>query len=142
MNSPLIQPSASKIGAPSFLIPPRIDQTELLDQGEGSLADVRANLQEMWRLNRAFAGVRSLTCHLKPQLHPQARPMRIVDLGTGSGGLALHLVSDWARENNLPVHVYPLDLSPRNLAVAQETVKSDPDIYCLYMRLKPPPLGG
>ena len=138
----MIQPRATKIGAPLFLIPSRIDQAELLDQGEGSLADVRTNLQEMSRINRAFAGVRSITSHLKPEAHPDARPLRIVDLGTGSGQLAHHLVHDWARENNVQVQVYPVDLSPRNLSVARETVTSDPAIHLIQANGLAPPFAA
>jgi ubiquinone/menaquinone biosynthesis C-methylase UbiE len=117
--------SSPTIGAASFLVPPRIDQAELLDQGEGSLEDVRANLDEMWRINQAFAGIRSLTQYLKPQLN---QPMRIVDLGTGSGRLALHLLN-WAKRHNLEMHVYPLDLSPRNLSIAQDNIQSNPSVH-------------
>jgi len=116
------------IGTSSFLVPARHDQTELLDQGEGSLEDVRANLEEMWRLNQAFAGVRSLTRYLRPQRHLHNQPVRIVDLGTGSGKLALHLMH-WAKRHDLTLHVYPLDLSPRNLSVAQDNIKSHPAIH-------------
>lgn len=118
----------SSIGLASFLVPARHDQTELLDQGEGSLEDVRANLEEMWQLNQAFAGVRSLTRYLQPQRHSHNYSMRIVDLGTGSGKLALHLM-DWAKCHDLTLHVYPLDLSPRNLSVAQDNIKSHPAIH-------------
>jgi ubiquinone/menaquinone biosynthesis C-methylase UbiE len=115
------------IGSPSFLVPARIDQTELLDQGEGSLEDVRANLEEMWRLNQAFSGVRSVTRYLQPQHN---HPMRIVDLGTGSGKLALHLMQ-WAQRRHVEMHVYPLDLSPRNLSVAQDNIASHEGVHLL-----------
>ena len=58
----------SNIGAASFLIPARKDQSELLDQNMGTMGDVRANLMEMWRINRYFGGIEALTSHLYPLL--------------------------------------------------------------------------
>lgn len=118
------------IGTASFLVPSRSDQIELLDQGEGTREDVRTNLDEMWRINQAFAGLRSVTQCLNSQRHRTNQPMRIVDLGTGSGRLALHLMN-WAKRRSLELYVYPLDLSSRNLSVAQDNIKANPLIYPL-----------
>lgn len=96
----------------------RQTQEELLDQGVGSAADVRANLTEMWRLNRMLGGVTALTRHLFPLLARTTDPQHVVDLGTGSGELALHVVG-WARAKPLDVRMWLLDVSARNLAVAQ-----------------------
>lgn len=116
------------IGSASFLVPERVDQDELLDQGEGSLEDVRINLDEIWRINQAFAGLRSLTRALNPTVLRQSQPIRIVDLGTGSGKLALHL-RRWGQKHRVKVQVYPLDLSPRHLSIVQDNVRSTPDIH-------------
>src|SRR5438876_11747221 len=116
--------AVTRIGAAAFLVPARIEQTELLDQGAGTQADVRANLEEMWRLNTLLGGLYSLTRHLNPLLQQAAQPLHIVDAGTGSGRLPIHLVR-WARRHQLQLHIYPLDLSGRNLAVAQANIKSN-----------------
>jgi ubiquinone/menaquinone biosynthesis C-methylase UbiE len=129
-NSLNVFPSHSPIGSASFLVPARIDQAELLDQGEGSLEDVRANFDEMWRINKAFAGVRSLTQYLNLQRHSPNQPVRIVDLGTGSGRLALYL-QKWGQKHHLEIQVYPLDLSPRNLHIAQENIQSRSNIHLI-----------
>lgn len=97
----------------------RQTQEELLDQGVGSPADVRENLTEMWRLNRILGGVSALTRYLFPLLARTREPQHVVDLGTGSGELALH-VAGWARAKQLDVTMLLLDLSARNLVVAQE----------------------
>jgi ubiquinone/menaquinone biosynthesis C-methylase UbiE len=96
----------------------REDRPELLDQGVGSAEDVRANLTEMWLLNRRLGGVDALTRHLCPLLMKTRAPQQVVDLGTGSGELALH-VARWARQKQLDVTLWLLDVSARNLAVAQ-----------------------
>lgn len=121
---PLISNVMAKIGNPAFLVPARIDQTELLDQEHWPFADVKANLQEMWKLNQAFSGIRAVTKYLKPHRLDPTQPIRIVDLGTGSGLLALHLIRQWAPKHHLPVEVYPLDISLRNLGVAQQNLQS------------------
>jgi ubiquinone/menaquinone biosynthesis C-methylase UbiE len=96
----------------------RQTQEELLDQGVGSPADVRENLTEMWQLNQRLGGVSALTRHLFPLLARTRDPQHVVDLGTGSGELALH-VAGWARAKQLDVKMWLLDVSARNLAVAQ-----------------------
>lgn len=111
-----------RLGSAPRFKPPRIDTPELLDQGMGTDADVRANLLEMARLNRLFGGVRSLTMHLYPRLRNAGQPVRVLDIGTGSGDIAL-TVKRWARENRLDVTLYPLDISARNLKVTQEVAR-------------------
>ncbi len=123
-HRPFVSNAIANIGRPAFLVPARIDQTELLDQEHWLFADVKANLQEMWQLNKAFSGIRAVTKYLKPHRPDPAHPLRIVDLGTGSGLLALHLIQHWAPKHGLPVEVYPLDLSLRNLGVAQQNMQS------------------
>src|SRR6266852_850189 len=63
---------------------PRVEEAEWLDQGRGSDADVAANLDEMWRLNRWLGGMSALTRHLYPRLRSSPGPCTVLDLGTGS----------------------------------------------------------
>ena len=48
LNRDLRRPA--RIGDAGFLVPERVDAPELLDQGAGTLENVRVNLDEMWRL--------------------------------------------------------------------------------------------
>ena len=111
----------SDIGQASFFVPIRKDEPELLDQGIGSASDVCANMKEMWRLNRYFGGISALTCHLYPMLQQCVEPVRIVDVGTGSGEMGSLLVK-WGKRNNQQIMIYGLDKSARNLAVARENL--------------------
>ena len=115
--------STVPIGKASFLIPARQEAPELLDQGAGSLADVRDNLREIWRMNRFFGGITTLTRYLYPLLRNQAEPVRVVDLGTGSGEMGL-LLTRWAEQNQRQVAVTGLDFSARNLSVATPQAQS------------------
>lgn len=107
------------IGQASFMVPLRKDEPELLDQGIGSPSDVRANLKEMWVLNRYFGGISALTHHLYPMMLKCTEPVRVVDVGTGSGEMGSLLMA-WGKHNNQQVLIYALDKSARNLAVARE----------------------
>jgi ubiquinone/menaquinone biosynthesis C-methylase UbiE len=115
--------AALSIGRASFLIPARQEQPELLDQGAGSMTDVRANLSEIWRINRVFGGIDALTRHLYPCLRKHTRPVQVVDLGTGSGEMGSLLMS-WAERHRQQIAVSMLDLSERNLSVAAEHMTS------------------
>jgi len=114
----------SEMGAASFLIPKREQQSELLDQEMGSMADVRSNLIEMWRFNRYFGGIEALTRHLYPLLRQGSQPLRVVDLGTGSGAMGA-LLAQWAKQNNRQLVICALDKSERNLSVAREKAIDD-----------------
>lgn len=118
------QDSTAEIGTASFLTPARKDQPELLDQGEGSTADVRDNLKEMWRANRYLGGTQALTCHLFPLLRQGTNQTTVVDIGAGSGELGAFL-AQWAKQNGLRVMVCALDISERNLSIARENTICD-----------------
>ncbi len=120
-----------EIGAAGFLVPARQQQTELLDQGAGTLDDVRENLREMWRANQTFGGIRALTRHLYPLLQKSlSEDLRVVDLGTGSGKFALELVA-WASQQQIKLKVFPIDWAPRNLTIARENIGVQPAITLL-----------
>jgi ubiquinone/menaquinone biosynthesis C-methylase UbiE len=164
LNLELRRPA--RIGDAGFLVPERVDVVELLDQGAGTLEDVRVNLDEMWRLGALLGGLRGLTSHLLPMLRDEkqrkdltfeesseanhrahrehrgtqriisqnefatSETVTVADLGTGGGRLPVYLAK-WARRNGLKMRVLGLDLSARNLSVAQENVGDSPDIQLL-----------
>lgn len=141
-------------------MPERIDAPELLDQGAGTLDDVRANLDEMWRMGAMLGGLRGLTAHLLPMLrdvretkqknfnhrvHREHRGTQrilsqneyavtdvvsVADLGTGGGRLPVYLAK-WARQTGVSLRIFGLDLSARNLTIAQENTGSHRGIQLL-----------
>jgi hypothetical protein len=113
----------------------RIDETELLDAGYGTLPDVAANLAEMARLNRWLGGYRALTHHLYPRLAACAQvgaagPVTLLDLGTGSADLPVRLAG-WAGRHGVDLHAWGLDQAPRHLSVAVRGIDSRPEVRLL-----------
>ena len=89
----------ARIGDAGFLVPERVDAPELLDQGVGTLDDVRVNLDEMWRLGAMLGGLHGLTAHLLPMIETargKGETVTVADLGTGGGWLPVYL-AEWAR---------------------------------------------
>jgi SAM-dependent methyltransferase len=111
-------------------LPLRRTQPELLDQGVGTLDDVRANLNDMWHLNRWTGGVNALLSHLLPRLRRERGAVRIADLGTGAARLNLHLAR-WARQHGIALECYGLDVSARNLHIAREHVNGQAGVQLL-----------
>ncbi len=97
---------------------PRTEEIEWLDEGRGSQADVAANLEEMWQLNRWLGGLNALTRHLYPRLRAAGGPCAVLDLGTGSAQVPL-AIARWARAQPGGVTVTGVDWAERNLAVAR-----------------------
>jgi SAM-dependent methyltransferase len=103
----------------SWLVPPRVDQPEKLDQGEGSVADVTENLAEMWRTNRYLGGLSALTRHLYPRLVAHRGSATVLDLGTGGADIPA-AVARWSQSRGFDVTVVGIDWAVRNLAVARK----------------------
>jgi 2-polyprenyl-3-methyl-5-hydroxy-6-metoxy-1,4-benzoquinol methylase len=99
-------------------VPPRSTAPELLDLGMGSDLDVRENFADMWRINRYLGGMSALTRHLYPRLLAHEAVCTIADIGTGAGDIPAALVR-WADAHGLNLHVWGVDSSARNLAVAK-----------------------
>lgn len=122
------------IGAARWLVPRRQNIPELLEQGAGTPAEVRANLREMWRINRYLGGLNALTAQLFPRLrrlwHSENRPLSVVDVGTGSGEVARH-IGHWAQRQHIELTVLGLDISVRNLAFAAENTASTDNVQLL-----------
>jgi SAM-dependent methyltransferase len=109
----------------------RVDEPEWLDLGNGSPADVAANLTEMWRLTRYFGGLPALTRHLYPRLAPAHGTICVVDLGTGSAEVPVS-IARWARRRGLDVRLVAVDRAARNLAIARSRVASALNVHLLH----------
>jgi ubiquinone/menaquinone biosynthesis C-methylase UbiE len=111
------------------LIPDRVEQDELLDLGDGTPADVRQSLADLWRINRFLGGIDAVTRHLTP-LFRAGETTTIADLGTGAGQIAGY-IARWARRKKFAARVIGVDFSARNLRVAQGYTRTDSDVCLL-----------
>lgn len=119
----------------------RFEQPELLDLGAGSQQDVIQNLHEIQRINDWFGGSRALTRHLFPLLANTPAPVRVLDAGTGGGGLS-SAIARWAIRHRRAVEVVGLDLAWRNLRVARETTSTLPGVPLVQADALQPPLAA
>jgi ubiquinone/menaquinone biosynthesis C-methylase UbiE len=106
-----------------FLTPPRQNNPELLDEGAGTLDDVRASLHDLKRLNRYLGGTRAVVSHLYPRLRALSGQRTVVDIGTGDASLPL-TIEQWAHQQSMPIHITALDLMPRHLQIARQETQS------------------
>ncbi len=100
-------------------IPERIDQPELLDLNHGSLEEAHGNLAHIARFGRWLGGDLALRRFLFPLMRRwPRRPIRVLDLGSGSAAAALAMAR-WAERHGIDVHIVALDCNRRHLAAAR-----------------------
>jgi len=120
---------------------PRTAALEWLDEGRGTPSDVTSNLAEMWRVNRWLGGARALTRHLYPRLAQQGGQTTVLDLGTGSGDLAL-VIAQWGKARGVRLRVVGADWAARHLAVARTRVRGEPSLSLLQADAERLPFAG
>lgn len=104
----------------SFFVPSRTDSDELLDLGVGTDEDVKANFDDLRRINRYLGGISALTQHIYPRLLVHAGTTTLVDIGTGSGDIG-EFITRWAKQHNIDLNIWGVDLSARNLRLTRNT---------------------
>jgi SAM-dependent methyltransferase len=114
-------------GRRAWLAMPRLDRPELLDQGQGTQADVVASLAELERINTYLGGYRALARELFPRLAAAPQPVSVADIGTGAAGLP-RLIARWGRRRGVAVRIVGVDQAPRHLAVAAADTREHPEI--------------
>lgn len=129
------------MGTASLLVPPRRDEPELLDLGEGTPADVQTSFADLWRINRYLGGVRSLTRHLYPRLRDQAGVVSIADIGTGSAEIPA-LIARWAARHQRKVSIFGFDLANRNLDLARSFVQPLRNVHLARANAQTLPLAA
>jgi len=84
----------------THLLGKRSNQPELIDGSDYSRDEYVASLGDLRWVNRSLGGRRALEKYFFPMLKKYAgsRPLRILDVGTGSGDLPIEIVK-WASAN-------------------------------------------
>lgn len=122
---------------PSETLPPvrlsaraRADLPELMDDLAADPGLTRQSLRELAFLNTYFGGypiVLGAFDRLLPRLRALGRPVRVLDLATGSGDV-LRKVAQWARRRNLPLTGVGIDINPVMAAYASAQSQGYPEL--------------
>ncbi len=104
--------------------------SELLDGDTLDLATTARALDDLRRANRVLLGYRPLLGTLLPRLEASARlrveprePIRVLDIGTGSGDVA-HVLRQSAQRRGLDLQLYGVDLKLRHLTLQPPEVST------------------
>lgn len=100
-------------------LPERHRGREILDETRVPLADLSRSLAAMGAVNRRLGGLRSLLRPLRAEASGSGGRLRVLDVGTGDGGLP-HALATSLRRRDLPMRWTGLDLDPDVLAVASQ----------------------
>lgn len=89
--------------------------------------DLRACLADLERVNALSLGYRPTLAFLESLASSSSlpRPLRILDVGFGGGGL-LSRIERWARRQRLPVELIGIDLNPMAATLAQARYGDSP----------------
>lgn len=113
----------------SLLIPPRHLGEELIDQPGHPYEAVARSLRDIEWVNRNLSGWRVLRRCLPALLEPLPadRPLRVLDLGTGSGDLPRAMVA-WARRRGGRALAVGVDRNPQVVEFARRQCAGEPDV--------------
>jgi len=104
-------------------------EPELMDTVERVTPELEDDLENLRLLNRWF-GSHRLIRHYLPRLIPAGKPVRLLDLCTGSGDIP-RLIVDWARAQGRTVAVDAVDFQEATLEVARRKSADHPEIRFL-----------
>jgi SAM-dependent methyltransferase len=124
-------------------LPREVDRLELLDRPGAPSAELAECLADIGRLNR-LGPTRTLLARLAPfldrfQRERQARPFRVLDLGTGGADIPVAVVH-WARARGARVSVFGMDVQPEVLACVAPTARALPEVRLLAGDATRPPI--
>lgn len=112
----------------TWFIPRRSGLTEWIDSPETPWDDVLVAMRDVQRVNWLLGAYPVLLAHLgRLASWPADRPLRVLDVATGLADIPRALV-DWARRRGRAIEVIGLDLNPRILAMAEDTLADYPEI--------------
>ncbi len=109
-------------------VQPRTDADELIDLPGTAWEDVLRGMRDIQRINAVLLTYPILFATFdRLATWPTDRPLRVLDVATGLADIPRALV-DFARARGRAIEVVGLDLNPRILAMAGETLADYPEI--------------
>ena len=102
---------------------------EMMDEPNADAMLLRDELKNLRRINRYFGGLSAIreSVFSLVQEVPETRPVHILDLGTGSADLPIHLMECAARAHR-EFHITAVENNPVVLQVAREGARRFPGI--------------
>jgi len=95
--------------------------------GECSYEEFRGCLRSLEQVNRWLLGYRPTLAWLGHLPRGLQRPLHIIDVGSGGGGL-LRQIAVWARRREMAVHLTGIDLNPYAARAAEASTPKELDI--------------
>ena len=92
----------------------RIVIPELLDTDAGTPQEIAASLGDLRAINRLFGGIAVMDKLLRRAANGAPRPLRLLDVATGSGDVPL-AVREQAAQRGMELHVFGLDRAATHL---------------------------
>src|SRR5437867_11264388 len=92
--------------------------TEMMDRPQPALVELRANLENLRRLNRYFGSYALVSCFLRRWFRP-GNSVTVIDFCTGLGDIPRFIV-DWCRASDVRVEITAVDAQPATLDLAIE----------------------
>lgn len=96
---------------------------ELMDADDLDAATYAAVVHDLARVN-TLTLARRPTLNFLDKIAPQARAIRILDVGFGDGDM-LRAIARWARRRKRPVELFGIDLNPRSTPAAHVSTPAD-----------------
>lgn len=96
----------------------RAELTEWMDE-PCSYAEFRACLRDLMQVNRTVLGYRPTLRWLEQFAGRAARPLHLVDVGSGAGDM-LRRIETWARRKRIELRLTGIDLNPHAARAARE----------------------
>jgi SAM-dependent methyltransferase len=113
----------------NLLVPARkFDEAtlEMMDRPQLVSEELRADLENLQKLNRYFGSYRLVRHFLRRWFHPGSS-VNVIDLCTGFGDIPRFVV-DWCRGNHVSARITAVDFQPATLELAMGRSRSYPEI--------------
>lgn len=105
----------------------RSGERELLDGPLPDAAELRQNLNDIYRLNRLIGTTSQIIRSITALLGGIDVTLQVLDVGTGAADIPIALIR-WARKSGREIKVTALDRSPQVVAIAQERIVGYPEV--------------
>lgn len=110
-----------------MILEKRAAGAEMMDEPDQDPEELAVSLRDLRGVNRWLGGTRLIRRLLAPMIRRVAGPVRVLDVGSGSGDVPLALAS-WGRGRGTRLEVLATDFHPRTVELAGLHTASDPDV--------------